>query len=43
MKILNGYTYEDILICPSYSEISSRSEVSLKSKLTKGMNSYYFV
>lgn len=30
-----GYSYDDVLLVPQYSEIASRSHVSLKSQLTK--------
>ena len=33
-----GYSYDDILVKPKYSEIASRNDVQLKTKLTKNIS-----
>ncbi len=37
MNIVNGYSYDDILIQPKYSEIDSRNDVALASYITKNI------
>lgn len=35
MKVKKGYTYDDVLLVPQYSDIKSRSEVDISTKLGK--------
>ena len=35
MNIIEGYSYDDILVEPKYSEIDSRNDVKLTSNVTK--------
>ena len=37
MKIIQGLSYDDVLLIPQKSDISSRSEVSLKTRLSRGI------
>ncbi|MFH1376433.1 MAG: IMP dehydrogenase [Candidatus Woesearchaeota archaeon] len=38
MKILDGLSYDDVLVVPKYSEIKSRKDVSTKTKLTRNLS-----
>lgn len=38
MNLINGLTYDDVLLVPQYSEIDSRSKIDISVKLTKNIH-----